>query len=103
MDVAGTHERSADLAGNPHNPLVGLFLGRKPVFLDLEVDVVGAERLQHLVGVRPGIAVAPVQQRLAEARLQATGQSDDTLGMSRDLSHVERRLTALVALQEAGR
>ena len=103
VDVAGTHQRPPDLAGNPHNPLVGLLLGCEAVLLDLEVDVVGAERLQHLVGVRPGIAIAPVQQRLAEARLQAAGQSDDTLGMCRDLGHVQRRLTALVALQKAGR
>ena len=34
---------------------------------------------------------------------QSEGQRDDTVGMIRDLREVDRRLAALVALEEAGR
>ena len=51
--------------------LVGLVLLGDPVLLDLEVDVVGAEGLHQLVGVGAGVVGPPVDQALAEARLQA--------------------------------
>jgi hypothetical protein len=51
VDVAGSDQRAADLAGDLDDPLVGLVLLGDPVLLDLEVDVVGAEDLHQLVRV----------------------------------------------------
>ena len=63
VHVAGADERPADLAGDPDDPLVALVLGGETVLLDLEVDVVGAEDPQQVVGVRAGVVGAVVDQR----------------------------------------
>ena len=53
------------------------------------------------MGARLGVAA--VDEALAEARGQAAGERDDALGVRRELAHVERRLAAVQALEEAGR
>ena len=103
VDVARAHQRPPDLARDPHDALVGLVLRGDAVLLYLEVHVVGAERLDQLVGVGPRLRRPAVEQVLAEARLQAAGERDHALGVGGDLRHVDRRLAALVALEEAGR
>ena len=103
VDVAGADQRPSELSRDPDDPLVGLLLLGEPVLLDLEVHVVGAERVDQLRGVGPGIAGTPVEQVLAEARLEAAGERDHALGVGGDLLQVDRRLAALEALEEAGR
>ena len=51
VDVAGADQAPADLAGDPDDPLVALVLRREAVLLHLEVDVLGAEHAQQIVGV----------------------------------------------------
>ena len=58
MDVGGRDERTAELAGDPHDSLVGLVLLGEPVRLDLEVDVVGAEDPDQVVDVGPRVVWA---------------------------------------------
>ena len=82
-------------------PSLALLLVGDAVLLDLEVDVVGAEGLQQVVGVGARLGVAPVDEALAEARRQAAGQRDDALAARRELGHVERRLAAVQAVEEA--
>ena len=83
--------------------LVALVLHGQAVLLHLEVDVVGAERGHQLRGVSAGQVGPVVDEVLAEARLQATGERDHALAVLGELGHVHRRLAALVALQEARR
>ena len=83
VHVAGADERPADLARDAHDPLVGLVLVGDAVLLDLEVDVLGAEGLQQVVGVGARLGVAAVDEALAEARGQAAGQRDDALAVAR--------------------
>ena len=52
VDVTRADQRPAQLARDPHDPLVALVLFGEPVLLHLEVHAVGAERLHELVGVR---------------------------------------------------
>ena len=71
VDVGGGDERAADLAGDPHDVLVGHVLLGDAVLLDLEVDVVGAEDVEQLVDVGAGLVDAAVGQaagRSAPAR-----------------------------------
>ena len=103
VDIAGADERPPDLAGDPHDPLVRPVLLGEPVLLHLEVDVVGTERAEQLVGVRARLVRPLLEQVLAEARLQAAGERDHALGVRRHLLEVDRRLAALIALEEAGR
>jgi hypothetical protein len=67
VDVAGADQRPPDVAGDADDALVGLLLVGQPVLLELEEDVVAAEDLQQVVGVRTGVAVAPGDEALAEA------------------------------------
>ena len=103
VDVAGPDERPPELAGDPDDPLVGPLLLGEAVLLDLEVDVLGAERRDQLLGVGLGLGGPPVEQVLAEARLQAAGERDHAFGVGRDLLEVDRRLAALKALEEPRR
>ena len=77
VHVGRADERAAELARDPHDPLVGLVLLGEAVALDLEVDVLGAEDLQQVVDVRARLVVAAVDEALAEARGEAAGQRDD--------------------------
>ena len=82
VHVGGADERPAELAGDLHDPLVGLVLLGQAVALDLEVDVLGAEDPQQVVGVRARLALLVGDQALAEARGQAAGEGDDPLGVA---------------------
>ena len=62
VHVAGADERAADLARDPHDPLVGLVLLGDAVLLDLEVDVLGAEDLDQVVDVRARLGVAALDE-----------------------------------------
>jgi hypothetical protein len=53
--------------------------------------------------MRPRLRNPAVEQVLTEARLQAAGEHDHTVGVSRELGHIDRRLTALIPLEEPGR
>jgi hypothetical protein len=103
VHVAGAHDRAPDLAGDAHDPLVGLLLVGDAVLLDLEVDVVGAEGVHQVVDVGARLVVATVDQALAEARGQAAGEGDDALPARGELGHVQVRLAAVQALEEAVR
>ena len=102
VHVGRADQRAAELAGDLHDALVGLVLVGDAVLLDLEVDVVAAEDLQQIVGVRTGLVVAAVDEPLAEARGQAARERDDALGVALEQLHVDRRLAAVQALEEAG-
>ena len=84
-------------------PSVGLVLLVDPVLLDLEVDLLGAEGLDQVVEVGAGVVVALFDQAAAEARLQAAGEDDHALGVRGEQLHVDVRLAAREALEEAGR
>ena len=103
VDVAGADQRPPALARDRDDLLVARVLDRERVLLDLEVDVVGAESVHQLVGVRAGQVSLTVDQVLAEARLQAAGERDHTLAVGRELLHVDARLAALVAVQKTDR
>jgi hypothetical protein len=103
VDVAGADERAAELARDADDALVGLVLGVEAVLLDLEVQVLGAEDLQQVVGVGARRGRVVVDEALAEPRGQAAGERDDALAVGRELGHVERRLAAVQAVEEAGR
>ena len=90
-------------SGDPHDPLVGLLLSGEAVLLDLEVDVVRTERLDQVVGVGAGFGRSTFEQVLAEPRLKAPGEGDHAFGVRARSAHVDRRLAALVALEEARR
>ena len=53
--------------------------------------------------MRARLGVAAVDEALAEAAGQAAGERDDAVGVGGELAHVERRLAAVQALEEAGR
>ena len=74
-----------------------------PVLLDLEVDVLGAEDPDQVVDVGARVVRALLDEPLAEARLQAAGERDHALGVAVEQLHVDVRLAAREALQEAGR
>ena len=57
----------------------------------------------QVVGVRARLGVAAVDEALAEAARQAARERDDALGVGGELAHVERRLAAVQALEEARR
>ena len=103
VDVAGPHERPAHLARDADDPGVGDLLVADAVLLDLEEDVVGAERLQQVVGVGARLGVAAGHEALAEARGQAARQRDEALAVALDLGEVDVRLAAVQPLQEARR
>ena len=94
--------RAAQLAGDPHDSLVALVLRRQAVLLDLEVDVLGAEHAQQVIGVGARLLLAVLEQALAEARGQAARERDHALRVALHLREVDGRLAALQALQEAG-
>jgi hypothetical protein len=102
VHVGGADERAPELAGDLHDPLVGLVLLGQAVALDLEVDVLGPEDLQQVVGVGACLALLTGEQALAEARGQAAGQGDDPLGVARDDVEVDGRLAAVQPVEEAG-
>ena len=103
VDVGGRDQRPAELARVADDALVRLRLLGDPVLLDLEVDVVGAEDLDQVVEVGAGVGRALLDQPAAEARLQAAGERDHALGVAVEQLHVDVRLAALEALEEAGR
>ena len=102
VDVARADELAAQLAGDLDDALVGLVLVGDAVLLDLEVDVLGAEDLEQVVDVGARLGRVVGDQALAEAAGQAAGQRDDAVGVGGELGHVERRLAAVQALEEAG-
>jgi len=69
----------------------------------LEVDVLGADRLEQVVGVGAGLVVAALGEPAREARGQAARQDDQALTVRRQLGEVDRRLAAVEALEEPGR
>ena len=103
VDVSRTHERTSELTSDADDSLVGLLLLGEAVLLHLEVDVLGAEGPDQLVGVRPCVVRATHDQALAEARLQAAGERDHALGMTSDELEIDGRLPALQAVDESGR
>ncbi len=102
VDVACPDQRPPELACDPDDPLVGSVLLGEPVLLHLEVDVLGTERVGQLLGVGLGVGGAPVEQVLAEPALKASGERDHAVCVGGDLLEVDRRLTTLKALEEAG-
>ena len=74
-----------------------------PVLLDLEVDLLGAEGLDQVVDVGAGVVAPLLDQAAAEARLQAPGEDDHSLGVPGEQLHVDVGLAAREALEEAGR
>ena len=70
VHVGGGDERAPDLAGDAHDALVGVVLLGDAVLLDLEEHVVGAERVEQVVGVSARVGFAA----LGEARAEAAGQ-----------------------------
>ena len=103
VDVAGRDQRPPDLARDPDDALVGLVLLGHAVLLDLEVDVLGAEHLQQLVGVAARLGRGVVDEPPAEARLEAAGERDDAVGVALEQRQVDVGLAAPVALEVAGR
>ncbi len=94
--------RPPSFARDALDPLVALLLGGQPVLLQLEVDVLGAEDAEQLVGVGARVLGAVFGEALAEAGGEAAGERDHALGVARDLLEVDGRLAALQPLQEAG-
>ena len=103
VDVGGGDQRPAELAGVADDALVGLRLLGDPVLLHLEVDIVGAEHLDQVVEMGAGVVGALFDQATAKARLQAAGERDHTVGVALEQLHVDVRLAAPEALEEAGR
>ncbi len=103
VHVAGADEAAAELARDLDDPLVALVLRREAVLLHLEVDVLGPEHVAEVVGVRARLVVTVLEQALAEARGQAACQRDHALREALDQAHVDRRLAALQAVEEARR
>jgi hypothetical protein len=69
VDVGGPDQRQAELTGGLDDSLVGLVLLRDAVLLELELEVVGAEDVDQLVGVIERLGIAILDQALAKARL----------------------------------
>ena len=103
VHVAGSHQGAAQLAGDADDSFVGLVLGGDAIGLDLEVDVVGTEGTDQLIGVRPGVSVSPFHQPGAKARGQAAGQGDHPVRATVELREVKRRLASLKAFEKPGR
>src|SRR3954451_20293566 len=103
MDVGGADQRAAQLPGDPHDALVGLPLVGDAVALKLEVDVLGAEYPDELVGVRAGVGGLVVDDSPAHSGLQAAGEGDHALRMAVEELGVDRGLAAVEALEETGR
>ena len=103
VDVGGADQRPAQLAGEADDPLVRLVLLGDAVLLHLEVDLLGPEGLDQVVEVGAGVVGALFDQAAAEARLQAAGERDHTLGVRGEQLHVDVGLAAREALEEAGR
>ena len=103
VDVAGPHQAPAHLAGDLDDPLVALVLGGEAVLLHLEVHVLLAEHPHQLPRVGAGVVHAVLEQPLAEARGQASGERDHALAVALELAEVDGRLAPLQAFQEARR
>ena len=103
VDVAGSDQRSSQLSCDSDDPLVGPLLFGDPVLLHLEVHVLGPKCVHELVRVSTRIGGAALKQQLAEARLQAARERDDSFGVGGYLLEVNRRLAALESLQKAAR
>ena len=101
VHVAGGHEWTAHLARDLDYPGVGPVLIGDAVLLNLEVDVVGPEHLHQGVGVGAGLRGRAVDQAAAEARLEAAGESDHALGMTRQQLQIDVGLAAPVALEDS--
>jgi hypothetical protein len=102
VDVRRRHQRPAELACHPDDPLVRLVLLGHAVALHLEVDLLGTECLDQVVDVCAGVVGPVLDQATAEARLEAACKRDHALGVSREQLHVDVRLPAGEALEEAG-
>ena len=103
VNVGRRHQRPAELARVALDALVRLRLLGDAVLLDLEVDVLRPEDLDEVVEVGAGVGRALLDQAPAEARLQAAGERDHALGVAAEQFHVDVRLAALEALEEAAR
>ena len=101
VDVGGGDQRPAELLRDADDALVGLVLLGDAVPLDLEVDLLGTESLDQVVDVGARVVRAVLHQPAAEARLQAAGERDHALGVCGEQLHVDVRLAAGEALQEA--
>ena len=99
MPTSGRPSSRAKLDDPPVRPLLLV----DPVLLDLEVDLLGAEGLDQVVDVGAGVVAPLLDQAPAEARLQAAGEGDHPLGVRGEQLHVDVRLAAREALEEAGR
>ena len=81
VDVGGGDQRTADLGGEALHRLVDLLLRRDAVALDLEVDVLRAEKTSiKLVQMGASVLVPPVDDRLARAQNQAALHTGHALG-----------------------
>src|SRR5947209_7683991 len=103
VHVAGSNDRPPELTRDPDDSLVGSFLFGKSILLNLEVDVLGAERLHELVGMRARFGRTSVEQVLTKPRLKAATECDHAVGVRGNLLEIDRRLAALISLEEPGR
>ncbi len=102
VDVARPHERPADLPGDADDPLVGPLLVREAVLLHLEVDVVGPEGAEQVVGVGARVGRAILEQPPAEAGGEAAGEGDHAFAVRGEQAEVDRRLAPVQPVEEAG-
>ena len=102
VDVRGRDERAPELPGDSRDALVRLVLLGDAVLLDLEVDVLGAEDLDQVVGVAARVVGALFDETPAEARLQTAAEGDDALGVPVEELHVDGGLAPVEPLEEAG-
>ena len=102
VHVGGRDERPAHLPGELDDRLVDLLLLGDPVALDLEVDVLGTEDVDEVVQVRAGLREPAVDDAAARTRGEAARQRDDAVAVALQQLHVDARLAAVEALEEAG-
>ena len=86
-----------------HHPLVRPVLLGDLVVLDLEIDVFGAEDPHQRLGVVARLAVAFLDEALAEPGLQAARERHHAFGVALQEPQVDIGVAAVEALQEAGR
>ena len=102
VDVGRRDEAAAHLPREADDRLVDLLLLGDPVVLDLEVDVVGPEDVDEVVEVAAGLLHAPLDDPAARAGGEAAGERDDAVAVALQQLHVDARLAAVQALEEAG-
>ena len=100
VHVGGSDDRPAELLGHRGDLRVRVVLIVDLVFLDLEVDVFGAEHLDQLVGVFAGGGGIVLVDPAHETRGKAAGERDDALVVLLEELHVHVGLAAMETLEE---